>query len=300
MFLFIVSDVFLQIVCQKPIACFHIINMWLEGKYKKSKHQILPFSQEDVSLHNMQATTPLHRYGLTALLLLTLLATTGCRSHKQLAKDETRQLPHATVRTERRDARIDLDNARTFMNNATSVRERYHFRDLNGEQLAAATKYGITPVDNREQAERLKRKLNLIESNRYYLVDNLTHSIPYLTDGAQRLLEDIGKMFQHSLIHAGYRPHRIIVTSLLRTRDDVERLRQVNDNAARNSSHMYGTTFDLSYSRYNRVSMDGAPASNDVLAAFLGEVIYYLRERGRCCVIYERNQHCFHITVQER
>lgn len=250
-------------------------------------------------------TLYIYRTGGFLVLLILLLA--SCRSHKEL---EYRQpvlhgqrvtdVPSATPsRTEARRVRIDLTKSQTFMDNNTFVKSRYHFKDLNGEQLAAAQKSGVEPVQNRRQAERLKRKLNLIESNEYYMVDELTHSIPYLTDGAKRLLDDMGKMFQQSLIRAGYRPHRFIVTSLLRTRDDVESLRKVNANASRNSSHMYGTTFDLSWSRFNRVSTDGNPASNDTLASYLGEVIYYLRQQGRCVVIYERNQHCFHITVVE-
>lgn len=233
------------------------------------------------------------------------MAMASCSSHKDLPyrqpvlRGSQPAVPTEESTTETRRVRIDLANSKTFMDNSTFVKSRYRFRDLNGEQLAAAKKSGVEPVENRQEAERLKKKLNLIESNEYYLVDNLTHSIPYLTDGAKKLLGDIGKGFQESLLKAGYRPHRIIVTSLLRTRDDVERLRKVNGNAARNSSHMYGTSFDLSWSRYNRISTDGNAVSNSTLASYLGEVIYQLRSRGRCVVIYEQNQHCFHITVVE-
>lgn len=239
-----------------------------------------------------------------ALLAMLALVLTACRSHKSVVERQPtlRQQPTPPLtesRTETRVVRIDLAHSQTFLDNNTFVRSRYHFRDLNGEQLEAAQRSGVEPVDNRQQAERLKRRLNLVETNEYYIVDELTHSIPYLTDGAKRLLDDLGRMFQKSLILAGYRPHRFIVTSLLRTRDDVARLRKVNANASRNSSHMYGTTFDISWSRYNRVSTDGNPATNDTLAAYLGECIYYLRDHGRCVVIYEQNQHCFHITVVE-
>lgn len=240
----------------------------------------------------------------TALLVMLALVLGSCRSHKSVAERQpslTKQpeAPLTESRTEVRRVRIDLTNTQTFLDNSTQVRARYHFRDLNGEQLAAAQRSGVEPVDNRREAEKLKRRLNLVETNEYYMVDELTHSIPYLTDGAKKLLDDLGRMFQKSLIVGGYRPHRFIVTSLLRTREDVDRLRRVNANASRNSSHMYGTTFDISWSRYNRVSVDGNTASNNTLAAYLGECIYYLRDHGRCVVIYEQNQHCFHITVVE-
>lgn len=233
---------------------------------------------------------------LLALLFYLSTTLTSCRSHKEAVGVQ----PHLPATpTERRTAIIDLDNAQTFMDNSVRVRERYHFRDLNGEQLEAAQRSGFTPLDDRKQAERATRRLNLIETNQYYVVDPLTHSIPYLGTPAKRLLDDLARIFQNSLVQTGYRPHRIIVTSLLRTRDDVEKLRRVNGNAARNSSHMYATSFDVSWSRFNRISTDGRPATNETLAAYLGEAIYYLRQKGRCVVIYERQQHCFHITVVE-
>ena len=54
-----------------------------------------------------------------------------------------------------------------------------------------------------------------MRSCQLYLVDPLTHSVPYLTKGARSLLEDLGEGFQYILRREGYRPHRIIVTSLI-------------------------------------------------------------------------------------
>lgn len=241
------------------------------------------------------------------LRLLPLVALlTSCHSAYRDAVYEQPRLPGMAAPSvpdtrpttvERRTVRIDLDHAQTFMDNNTFVSSRYHFADLNGEQLRYAQLSDFEPLDSRDQEGRARRRLNRIESGQYYLIDPLTHSIPYLNDDALRLLNDMGNMFQRSLILAGYRPHRFIVTSLLRTREDVDRLRRVNSNAARTSSHMYATTFDISYSRFNRISTDGNPATNATLASYLGEVIRTLREQGRCVVIYERQQHCFHITV---
>ena len=190
--------------------------------------------------------------------------------------------------------RFDIEG-RTFMDNNAAVRSQFHFKDHNTTSVEMAKQIGIEPCDNREEAEKKVKKLNYIESNRYYLVDNLKHSIPYLGDGAKDLLYDIGRMFQKRLRKQGYREHRIIVTSILRTREDIARLQKVNGNAVRNSAHMYGTTFDLSYSRFNRIDMEGNIVDNTTMANILGEVLSELRDEGRCRVIYERNQHCFHV-----
>ncbi len=184
----------------------------------------------------------------------------------------------------------------TFRDDAIAMPREYRFADLNGEQLSCAKRMGIRePFATRKAIKR--RGLKEISSCADYLVDPLTHSTALLTPKAQRLLRDIGRTFRKELKKAGCREHRIIVTSLLRTREDVTSLRKVNGNAARNSSHMYGTTFDLSYTRYNRISTDGNSVNNATMAVLLGEIISELRADGRCVVIFERNQHCFHITV---
>lgn len=184
----------------------------------------------------------------------------------------------------------------TFRDDAVAMPREFRFADLNGEQLSCAKRMGISePFATRKAIRR--RGLKEISTCNDYLVDPLTHSTALLTPKAQRLLRDIGRTFRKELKKAGCRDHRIIVTSLLRTREDVDRLRKVNGNAARNSSHMYGTTFDLSYTRYNRISTKGDSVDNATMAVLLGEIIGELRSQGRCVVIFERNQHCFHITV---
>ena len=54
------------------------------------------------------------------------------------------------------------------------------FPDQNDVQLLAANKYGVSPVQNREEAEHSKGKLVYVGSNPYFYVDKLNNSIPYL------------------------------------------------------------------------------------------------------------------------
>ena len=50
------------------------------------------------------------------------------------------------------------------------------------------------------------------------------------------------------------------MTSVLRTQDDVKRLRRRNGNASANSAHFYGTTFDVSWKRFQKIEdEDGRP-----------------------------------------
>lgn len=174
------------------------------------------------------------------------------------------------------------------------------FPDQNDVQLLAANKYGVQPVQDRLEAEASKGELVYVGSNPYFYVDKLNNSIPYLVPRASILLQDIGRAYFDSLQIKGIPLHKIIVTSILRTKNDVEKLRTHNGNATQNSCHLYGTTFDVCYNRYKAVQTKKEPrrqVQNDTLKWVLSEVLRDMRERNRCLIKYEVHQGCFHITV---
>ena len=176
------------------------------------------------------------------------------------------------------------------------------FPDLQEVQYVSAQKWGVRPVQNRAEAEGRKSELVYIGSNPYFYVDNLRRSIPYLVPRASVLLQDIGRSFFDSLQVKGVPLHKIIVTSVLRSKDDVSRLRSFNGNATENSCHMFGTTFDICYNRYMTVEAPDGPkrrqVQNDTLKWVLSEVLRDLRLQKQCWVKYEVKQGCFHITVR--
>ena len=176
------------------------------------------------------------------------------------------------------------------------------FPDTNAVQLVAAQKWGVSPVKNREDAESRKRELVYVGSNPYFHVDPLYSSIPYLVPRAAVLLQDIGQAFFDSLYVKGVPMHKIIVTSVLRSQEDVAKLRRRNGNATENSCHLYGTTFDICYNRYKTVEDPKGPARrqvrNDTLKWVLSEVLRDMRNQNRCYIKYEVKQGCFHMTVR--
>ena len=176
------------------------------------------------------------------------------------------------------------------------------FPDTNAVQLVAAQKWGVSPVKNREDAESRKRELVYVGSNPYFRVDPLYSSIPYLVPRAAVLLQDIGQAFFDSLYVKGVPMHKIIVTSVLRSQEDVAKLRRRNGNATENSCHLYGTTFDICYNRYKTVEDPEGPARrqvrNDTLKWVLSEVLRDMRNQNRCYIKYEVKQGCFHMTVR--
>ena len=158
------------------------------------------------------------------------------------------------------------------------------FPDGNDEQLVSAQRHGITPQQSRKHLDKLKS------------------SIPYLVPRARKLLAAIGRNFADSLQMKLLPQARLTITSVLRSIDDVTQLQDNNINSTPNSCHYYGTTFDISYTRYQP-----SPAFNggskrvvrdDTLKWVLSEVLRDLRQAGVCHVKHERKQGCFHITVK--
>lgn len=175
------------------------------------------------------------------------------------------------------------------------------FPDSNDVQLQSARRYGVQPVQNRQDAEQRKAELVYAAANPFFHVDPLRESIPYLVPRACVLLQDIGRAFYDSLYIKGIPLHQVIVTSILRTEEDIVRLRRYNGNASDNSCHRFGTTFDICYNRYMTVQTAGLPrrqVRNDTLKWVLSEVLRDMRQSQRCYVKYEVKQGCFHITVR--
>ncbi len=177
------------------------------------------------------------------------------------------------------------------------------FPDVQDVQIVAARRWGVRPVRNRQEAEHRRRELVYVGANPFFCIDKgMTHSIPYLVPRASHLLSMIGRNYLDSLYIKGIPLHRIIVSSVLRTEDDVARLTQRNGNASTESCHRFGTTFDICYNRFSTVSPPGGPerraVQSDTLKWVLSEVLRDIRERDLCYIKYEVKQGCFHITVR--
>ena len=175
------------------------------------------------------------------------------------------------------------------------------FRDTQAKQEQAAKAIGLaTPPQNRQEAARMHSQLKLIKSNENYIVDSLTHSIPYLVPAAAAELERIGEGFADILQRNGLPHYQFYVTSVLPTKDDIQQLqRSGKTNPTTNSCHNYGTTFDLAYFRFNKVTRTREYMHQDNLKLVLGQVLLNEQRAGRIYVKYEWKQACFHITVRE-
>ena len=175
------------------------------------------------------------------------------------------------------------------------------FNDLQSKQHAAACSIGLPhPPKNRADAASMRKQLVEIKTNDNYIVDSLTHSVPYLIPAAKRELDAIGAEWADILQRNGLPHYQFYITSILRTQEDIKYLqRSGNINSVTQSCHCYGTTFDLAYMRYNKVSRTRAYMHEDNLKLVLGQVLLNHQRAGKIYVKYEWKQSCFHITVRQ-
>ncbi len=172
------------------------------------------------------------------------------------------------------------------------------FADYNDTQLTAAQSVGMKPIIGLDSAYNPTQNVVKISTCDDFLVAPLTHSIPYLVPRAAQLLHEIGRAFRDSVKARGGKEYRIKVTSLMRTSNSVKRLKRVNRAATEQSCHLYGTTFDISWTNYD-CRDSSYVVSLYSLKYILAEVLEQKRKEGRCYCIFENRPGCFHITTRK-
>lgn len=177
---------------------------------------------------------------------------------------------------------------------------RIKFNDMQMKQHAVASVIGLSrPPKDRNDAASMRKQLVEIKTNDNYIVDSLTHSVPFLIPSAKHELDSIGAEWADILQRNGLPHYRFYVTSVLRTQEDIKYLQKSgNINSVTQSCHCYGTTFDLAYMRYNKVTRTRDYMHEDNLKLVLGQVLLNHQRAGKIYVKYEAKQSCFHVTVR--
>jgi hypothetical protein len=181
-----------------------------------------------------------------------------------------------------------------YKQTAYSSRLKDRIVDYSAGTKAAGIKECRNEAEIRERVR--EGELVHIGAKRFYLMDRLTYSYPYLTPGSRDLLNEIGRRFREKTNRAGLRGSKFIITSLTRTTEQMKRLRKKNSNASANSPHLSGNAFDISYARFSSRKFFITPCDERFFKEALAEIIVELREEGKCWATYERNQNCFHIV----
>ncbi len=174
------------------------------------------------------------------------------------------------------------------------------FNDVNDTHIEKARVVGLRRIP-KSRNDIDPKLLVKIEDTDDLVIDNLNYSVPYLTKGAATELNRIAKAFGDSLRSKQFPVYKLVCSSILRTQEDVENLRKSgNPNASDNSAHCYGTTFDITYTRYWRDEETDEFMQPYELTKVLAEVLRDEKKAGRILVKYERKEHCFHITATQK
>jgi len=175
--------------------------------------------------------------------------------------------------------------------------------DSNEVQMVHALKNGLkkplnSKADFYAKCDSLKRQSILFEvtDSKFYQLKELKYSLPFLIPEAIDMLNEIGYRFQEKLKEKKQNYYRFRITSLLRTEEDQSKLHHHNGNAAEHSTHLYGTTVDISYKNFYNTQKDSIESSFEAVQA-LTKVLVDMRQECRLLAVRERHQSCFHITV---
>lgn len=198
---------------------------------------------------------------------------------------------------------LDINNCNPVRFASVPISSSKALNDKNEIHLIHAIRNGLkqpfkTNEDFYSKINELKRKSLLVEvtENRFYQLKSLTHSQPYLIPEALDMVNEIGYRFQERLKEKKYNNYRFRITSLLRTEEGQSELSHRNRNASIHSSHLYGTTVDISYKNFYNTQTDSVESSYEAVQA-LTSVLLQMREECKFLAVRERKQSCFHITV---
>jgi uncharacterized protein YcbK (DUF882 family) len=179
------------------------------------------------------------------------------------------------------------------------------FRDLNAVHLKHARQNGIEPIQKDKDVEKIveqlirKKKLAKLTDSKYYKVDKLSHSHPYLTPETIDMLERIGKRFNEKLSEQKMGKYKFRVSSVLRTHESQRRLSRSNVNATSESAHLYGTTIDIGWKKIYKQTFWGKThlVADGPAIKILSETIGEFKRQGHLVVVTEMKEACFHITM---
>lgn len=178
--------------------------------------------------------------------------------------------------------------------------------NLNDKHIIEAHKSGLKkPIADKKSfyanEEDICKDADLIKvkTNKLYGVSRLTYSLPYLNEKSADFLNLLGERMQESFEEKGISHYRFMLTSVLRTQKDQRLLQKVNANATpKETPHYFGTTFDISQTRFLMGNSNETKYSYR-LRNILARELIRLQEEGKCYVILESREKCFHVTVRQ-
>lgn len=163
------------------------------------------------------------------------------------------------------------------------------FTDKVETHATAYVNDGIKPQDENTDLDKLSKsgKLIKLETDSLFIVRKTRFSRPYILPKGSSFIRDLSTQYYKKCASDSIKYVPFTISSLTRSIESVDELMNNNSNAIKNSAHLRGKTFDISYRAFNKNKLQ--------TKAFI-EVLEVLRKQKRCFVKFERNG-CLHITV---
>lgn len=161
--------------------------------------------------------------------------------------------------------------------------------DVATQAKAYANGSGIKPQKDESGLELLCKKKILIKisTNNYYIVDDMNFSKPVVLPKCKIFIDDLVNLYKSKCEKNRIKYESFTISSATRSLKSVKKLKAKNNNAIKNSGHLKGKTFDVSYRAFN---------NNFKQTKLFIESLKELKQLKRCFVKYEKNG-CLHITV---
>ena len=180
---------------------------------------------------------------------------------------------------------------------AVKTKASRKLNDMMNTYIHLTKKTGIKKCKNLDEILENDNMVK-IESTKYFIVDKLTYSYPYLTEKASDLLNIIGKRFHEKLEDTELDNTKFVITSLTRTTETVKNLKKKNGNASKNSAHFHGECVDISYTRFTRSFTKLEQCHISFLKEILASVILELKKEKQCWAVAEKKSTCFHVVAR--
>ncbi len=165
-----------------------------------------------------------------------------------------------------------------------------YFPDVVAVMDRAYRKERMEPRRELRDLERLYRSGVLVEipRDKRYVVDDMTHSVPYVLPAVVPFLQELADEYERELQAKKLPLVPFIIISATRSIESAKKLNDENEIAREKSHHLYGKTIDISYKQFGNKSAQ---------QICLIEALHTLRQRGRCYVKFEVKG-ALHLTVR--
>lgn len=163
------------------------------------------------------------------------------------------------------------------------------FTDNVKTHALAYTTEGIEPQTDDKAIDYLFESATLLEvkTDSLYIVRKLNYSNPYILPKGLLFINELATLYYSKCKSDSVKYIPFTISSLTRSMDSVEKLMKNNSNSIKNSAHLKGKTFDISYRAFN---------NNKAQIHLFIEALKELRKENKCYVKFERNG-CLHITA---